>query len=187
MCANAAPAACGGGLRNWRSASASRRKSSAPPSGRKSSLSCRTRSFCLRRKRLLPTSPDEKSRRRRWMRSKSARMQTATSSSHSIATTNWSLSNTARRASRRARNVRNGRLPARARSCSAWISAPSLSRRSSPKGRSTHFPCMKPAFATWSRCPAAVPIWTGWITAGTGWKSFKLSFYLATATSLAVR
>ena len=187
MCASAAPAVCGDGLRNWHSALASERKSSAPPSGRKSSLSCRTRSFCLRRKRLLPTLQDEKSRRRRWMHSKSAPMQMATSSSRSIATANWSLSSTARRTSRRARSARNGRLPARARSCLAWISAPSLSRRSSPKGRSTRFPCMKPAFATWSRCPAAAPIWIGWITAGTGWRNSRLSFCLETAMSPAAR
>ena len=168
-------------MRNWRSALASGRRSSAPPSGRKSSSSCRTQSFCRLLRRSPPTSPDEKSRLRRWMRSKSDQMQTATSSFRSIATASWSSSSIARRTNRRARSARNGSLPARARSCSAWIFAPSLSRRSSPKGRSTRFPCMKPAFATRSRCPAAAPIWIGWITAGTGWRSFKLSFYLAIA------
>lgn len=187
MYASAAPAACGAGLRNWRSALASGRRSSAPPSGRKSSSSCRTQSFCRLLRRSPHTSPDEKSRLRRWMRSKSDRMQTATSSFRSIATASWSSSSIARRASRRERSARNGRLPARVRSCSAWISAPSHSRRSSPKVRSTRFPCMKPAFATWSRCPAAAPIWTGWITAGTGWRNSRPSFYLATAMSLAAR
>ena len=187
MCASAAPAACGDGLRNWHSALASGRRSSAPPAERKSNLSCRTQSFCRLLRRSPPTSPDEKSRQRRWIRSKSAQMQTATSSFRSIATASWSSSSIVHRASRRARSARNGKPPVRARSCLAWIFAPSLSRRSSPKGRSTRFPCMKPAFATWSRCPAAALIWIGWITAGTGWRSFKPSFYLATAMSPAVK